>query len=261
MYLKRAVIFGKKPYSALALKFLLDQNIIIPFVVAPVKEDYKITLSSLAKLHNIPVFSNDTQVYKMTVRNDPLAKNIDLVISYLYWKRLKMPLIRLGKLGCINFHPAPLPEYKGRAGYNTAILDNKKYFGVSAHYVDSEEFDSGPIIKVIKFKIDPDTENAHSLEAKTQKKLFELFKYIIDTTNKKTKFTVSKNSGGTYLSTPQLESLKLVDLKNDSPDIINRKIRAFFFPPYSGAKIEVKGQEYTLINEEILRYIKKQMKQ
>src|SRR3989344_3732599 len=246
--MKNIIFLGRKPMAYEAIKYLFSLGFSLKYII----------LENPEYCYGTPVNDNDTDIYQLIAKKDKNINDIDLVVSFLYWKKIKKPLIDLAKFGCVNFHPAPLPDYKGRAGYNTAILDGKKYFGVSAHYIDSEQLDTGPIIKVIKFKIDPDKENAHSLEAKTQKKLFELFKYIIDTTNKKTKFTVSKNSGGTYLSTPQLESLKLVDLKNDSPDIINRKIRAFFFPPYSGAKIEVKGQEYTLINEEILRYIKKQ---
>ena len=32
-----------------------------------------------------------------------------------------------------------------------------------------------------------------------------------------------------------------------------RKIRAFFYPPYPGALIEINGKKYTVISDEILK--------
>jgi len=54
-----------------------------------------------------------------------------------------------------------------------------------------------------------------------------------------------------------LEAMKTVDMRKDSLAEINRKIRAFFFPPYAGAKIKIKDQEFTLVNNDVLYYIHK----
>ena len=82
--------------------------------------------------------------------------------------------LSLPKLGIINFHPAILPEYKGTAGYNVAILEGRSDWGVSAHYVDAE-IDTGEIIDVSMFPISKDEETAYSLEKKSQNYLFEQF--------------------------------------------------------------------------------------
>ena len=34
-----------------------------------------------------------------------------------------------------------------------------------------------------------------------------------------------------------------------------KKIRAFWFPPYDGAYVEINGQKYTLINRQLLEEI------
>ena len=47
----------------------------------------------------------------------------DLGVSILYWRKLESTFLDAPRLGIINFHPAPLPDYKGTAGYNMAILD------------------------------------------------------------------------------------------------------------------------------------------
>lgn len=248
----KVILMGRKPDGARALEYLLDNGISVPFVVARTGEPYSRNLYDAAQARGVRVVS-DRELYQMVQEGHADVQNIDLVISYLFWNRIKQPLIDIARAGCINFHPAPLPDYKGRAGYNTAILDQRTSYGVSAHYIDSEDFDSGPIIKVLEFPVDPDTETALSLEAESQIKLYELFEDVMAMFINGKKIITTPNEGGVYLTGEELEALKEVDLENDSPEVIDRKIRAFFFPPYSGAKIRVNGNEYTLANDATLK--------
>lgn len=257
--IKNVIFLGRKPLASEAVEYLLTKGIKIKLIVADENDNYKIKLKDTAEKFNIPIFYDDSIIYQMIDKQDELVTDIDLIISYLFPKRIKYPLINLAKRGCINFHPAPLPDYKSRAGYNTAILDQRKDFGVSAHFIDSEKFDSGPIIKVLKFPIDVNRETAFSIEKKSQIKLLELLQDIIDMLQTQDKIDVYENKGGLYLKKEQLEKLKEIDLNKDSLEDINRKIRAFFFPPYAGAKIKIKGQDFTLINDDILDYIYKLM--
>lgn len=255
--LRSVILLGRKLGAARALEFLLKKGIGVKLVVAPKDEPYNPTFSStlakVARRHHIPVFFDDVGVYRLIARNDPLVRDVDLVISYLYWRRILEPLINRGYRGCINFHPAPLPDYKSRAGYNTAILEGRKKFGVSVHFIDSEKFDSGPIIKTLYFPMDPEKDTVFSLMAKTNAKLFELFKETIELFIKKERIPTRPNRGGLYLTGDQLEKTKAVNLRRDSLAVIDRKIRAFFSPPYSGAHITVRGKKYTLLNEEMLK--------
>ena len=255
--IKKAILLGRKTGAAQALKWLLENKIAVPLVVADQNESKPGYLSNVAENLGIPVYFDDTPVYKMIEERSPLLANVDLVISYLHPKKIRVPLFKLGKRGCVNFHPAPLPEYKSRAGYNTAILDQKNEFGVSAHFIDSEKFDSGPIIKVLKFPIDHSTEIVLSLEKKTQDKLFELFVQTMELFLSGKDIETTENSGGLYLTAKELERLKIVDPAKDSTEEIDRKIRAFFFPPHHGAKIILAGKEYTLVNKEVLEHIAK----
>jgi methionyl-tRNA formyltransferase len=47
--------------------------------------------------------------------------------------------------GVINFHEAPLPEYRGSASYFWFIVNNEKFANTTVHYV-AEVLDTGPII-------------------------------------------------------------------------------------------------------------------
>ncbi|MBI5456404.1 hypothetical protein HY969_01560 [Candidatus Kaiserbacteria bacterium] len=254
--LQSAIFLGRKEGALGALQYLLQQKVAIKMVVNPGGTD--LSLRSFAQKHKIRFLTDDRMLYRTIERKDASIR-ADLVISYLYPKKIRRPLIEHAKLGCINFHPAPLPEYRGRAGYNTAILEKKKRFGVSAHVIDSETFDSGPIIEVLRFRIDPSHESVLSLERLTQKKLLELFKIVIARYKKGAAIKTKQNRGGLYLTAEGLESMKRI-LPSDSAKDIHRKIRAFFFPPYRGATIEIKGETFTLVDDEMLSELGKLLK-
>lgn len=247
----KVVFLGKKSGAAKAATFLLSQNIAIAAIVARRRDSAELFL--LAEKHNIPIFEDDAPIYEM-IENGEL-RDVDLVISYLYWRKIKMSLISLGKRGCLNFHPAPLPDYKGLAGYNTAILDRRTMYGVSAHVIDSEEFDQGPIVATMKFPIDAEVETAWSLEKKAQEKLFLLFTEVITLFSSGKPIPTKENKGGVALTQKEFEALKVINLAMDSPELILRKIRAFFFPPYTGAHIIVGGKRVTLVTDELLATI------
>ncbi|MFA6253150.1 MAG: formyltransferase family protein [Patescibacteria group bacterium] len=251
------IFLGRKVGAVEAVQHLLKSGASVKLIVAPREEDYKPTLRELARKHKIPFLYDDTKLYNLIKNRKSLILDTDLVISYLYWRKIKQPLFNLPKLGCINFHPAPLPDYKGRAGYNTAILNQSKFFGASAHFIDSEEFDVGPIIKVKRFPINSENETAFSLEAKTQTELLALFKEVMADFLVGKKIKTKPNKEGIYWSGKYLEEAKKINLDQDSVADIDRKIRAFFFPPYSGAWVEIGGKKFTLINDQILNLIKK----
>ena len=64
---------------------------------------------------------------------------------------------------------------------------------------------------------------------------------------------------GRYFSLKELERNKLI-CEDESIESIEKKIRAFWNPPYSGAQIEIKGKRYTVINEHILSWIADRIK-
>ena len=134
--IKNVIFLGRKSGSARALEYLAQKNFFVKFIVASKKEDYEPKLRVTAQKYKIPVCYDDAEIYNKIEKSDKLVSDIDLVISYLFWRKIKQPLIDIAKFGCINFHPAPLPDYKGRAGYNTAILDERKKYGVSVHFID-----------------------------------------------------------------------------------------------------------------------------
>lgn len=260
----RIILMGKdKPTVRKGLNYLAENGFSVVAVVAP-KDGTStgLRLVDIAARRHIPT-TTDSQLYDVLegrAAPDSLPfclQNIDLVVSLLFWKRIRRPLINLPRIACINFHPAPLPEFRGIGGYNVAIMENLHYWGAAVHMVD-ETFDTGDLIEVRQFDIDASKETASSLEQKTQHVLLQLFKDTMEKI-KRSQSVVGKPQGaGRYFSREDFERLRRVR-SDDSPEIIARKVRAFWYPPKGGASILINGSEYTVIDESILeRIVKRQ---
>lgn len=240
----KVLFMGRKPVAEKALRWLLSNNNVDVIGVLTDSHLENSPCAETAKSNSIPIYEYDAALE--LINNGEL--NFDLGLSMLYWRKLKEGFVHAPKLNTINFHPAPLPEYKGTAGYNMAVLDGLSEWGMTAHYVD-EEIDTGEIIEVLSFPICKETETAQSLEKISQDKLYQLFVEVVSKVLAKKEILKSyPNVGGRYISRAQMEEMK--EIKDD--DDIPRKIRAFWFPPYDGAYIKINGNKYTLVDEQIL---------
>ena len=96
---------------------------------------------------------------KIYVFDDPsnllLEKELWMAFSAGNGFLFKQEYIDKPQHGIINFHAAPLPEFRGSATPAFAILNEVAEFGVTYHRV-SEKLDAGPIIHGEKFLISPD---------------------------------------------------------------------------------------------------------
>lgn len=240
----KTLFMGRKKVAANCLEWLYATS---GFDVIGVVTDSHLAescTSQVASRLGIPLLDYDS-ASKLAESLD-----IDLGISVLYWRKLKGEmLLPRSKYGCINFHPAVLPEYKGCAGYNIAILEGLLTWGSSCHYVD-ERIDTGGIIDVVNFTIDDVSETAKSLEAKTLSAMELQFKEVMNRLLLSSgSLEVSPNVGGRYFSRKDMENMKRI-VPGDDPE---RKARAFFFPPYDGAWVEVNGQKVNVISTSVLR--------
>ena len=243
----QVLFMGRKPVSARCLQDLLRR----PDVeVVGVLTDSHLAVSvtaDVARAAGVPLYDYETATQAVIEGR----LRFDLGLSMLYWRKFKGELLAHPSRGIVNFHPAPLPEYKGVGGYNLAVLHGLTEWACTAHYVDAS-IDTGPIIADRIFPIDPATATAQSLERESQDVLFELFADVFERLRRSPTRLPTRPNGtttGLYLSRPELEALKKVDLDSDD---IDRKIRAFWFPPYDGAYVEAGGERYTLVNRALL---------
>ena len=94
-------------------------------------------------------------------------------------KKILNDLLVIPKLGFVNYHPGPLPEYKGPNEYENAIKNKETRWGVTVHDM-TEEYDSGNIRKILKFNLHEPPNSVEELGAISHYFLFNLFKETIN---------------------------------------------------------------------------------
>jgi methionyl-tRNA formyltransferase len=235
-----------KRSAARALDWLVEQGVDVAAVVASTPDPWtrdEQRLDLVAERHGLALVG-DEELYAAPPRD------IDVVISFLFWKRIREPLLSLSRIGCLNLHPAPLPDLRGLGGYNVAILEALPEWGVSCHFVD-ESFDTGDLVEVVRFPIDQHAETAFSLDLRSQERLLELFQRVMAQALAGEELPREPQGDGRYVDRAEFESLRLVRPGDD----LERKLRAFWYPPHPGAVLEVDGRRLTLVDETLLAQI------
>lgn len=90
---------------------------------------------------------------------------VDLVISIASSQIFKQALLQAPRKGCLNYHTAILPKYRGRQPLFWALLNGEKDVGISIHEMD-EDLDNGPILVQRKIPVTP-RDSLHSIYLKT----------------------------------------------------------------------------------------------
>jgi methionyl-tRNA formyltransferase len=154
----RVVFMGTPDIAATCLKRILEDGFDVvgvytqpdrpkgrgmKMVFSPVKE--------LALAHNIPVFQpenfradEDVQILR--------DLNPDVCAVVAYGRILPQRVLDIPALGCVNIHASLLPQYRGSAPYQWAVLDGLKETGVTAQHM-ALKMDAGDIIDVAKTPI------------------------------------------------------------------------------------------------------------
>jgi len=62
-----------------------------------------------------------------TIQDNPPLTDFDLGVSYCYPRKITEPLLSTPKKGFVNFHPGPLPKYKGPTELIEAIRNKETH--------------------------------------------------------------------------------------------------------------------------------------
>jgi methionyl-tRNA formyltransferase len=108
-------------------------------------------VKEVAISHNLPVFQPEHFREEETVEQ-LRALQPDVLAVVAYGRILPQRVLDIPKLGCINIHASLLPQYRGSAPYQWAVLDGLAETGVSAQYM-AAKMDAGDVIGVAKTPI------------------------------------------------------------------------------------------------------------
>ena len=154
----RVVFMGTPDIAATCLKRILDDGFDVvgvytqpdrpkgrgmKMVFSPVKE--------LAMAYNIPVFQPENFREDNTVE-ELAALQPDVCAVVAYGRILPQRVLDIPVRGCVNIHASLLPQYRGSAPYQWAVLDGLKETGVTAQHM-ALKMDAGDIIDAAKTPI------------------------------------------------------------------------------------------------------------
>lgn len=153
------LFMGTPDFAAESLKSLVEEkyNIVgvvtnpdrpkgrgMKMIASPVKE-YALE-NGLDVYQPEKVKNNEEFIEKIKVLNP------DIICVVAYGKILPKEILQIPKYGCINVHASILPQYRGAAPIQWAVLNGDKQTGVTTMYMDVG-MDTGDIILVEKTDI------------------------------------------------------------------------------------------------------------
>ena len=106
-------------------------------VASPVKE---FAIQKGLKIYQPTKIKNNEEIIEEIKELNP-----DVICVVAYGKILPKEIISIPKLGCINVHGSLLPQYRGAAPIQWAVLNGDKKTGVTTMYMD-EGMDTGDMI-------------------------------------------------------------------------------------------------------------------
>lgn len=137
----KVLLIGLGITTLTALESLISQCQVVGIVRNIAQEsEANDPVINLAKKENIPLFNDPSQkaIQSLIVELKP-----DCVVVSSYNQILPQSLIKLTTF--INVHYSPLPQYRGRANVNWAIINDESHVAISIHLI-SPELDEGNIL-------------------------------------------------------------------------------------------------------------------
>ena len=144
----RAVVFAYHDVGVRCLKTLLSGGIEVPLVVTvaddPHEAQWYASVAATAADYGLkviaPADANSPQLERMVQGLAP-----DFIFSFYYRAMLQAPLLAAARRGALNMHGSLLPNYRGRAPVNWAILRGERESGATLHYMVARA-DAGDIV-------------------------------------------------------------------------------------------------------------------
>ncbi|MDQ5983599.1 MAG: Methionyl-tRNA formyltransferase [Eubacteriales bacterium SKADARSKE-1] len=158
--LVKIVFMGTPDFAVPSLEALINSDYkVVGVFTQPDKKrgrGYELSLPPVKKTadkYHIAVFQ------PQTLKNDEAYEKLlelqpDLIIVVAYGKILPENVLKLPKLGCINVHGSLLPEYRGAAPIQWAVIDGKEKTGITTMYMD-KGLDTGDMLLKEEVTIDP----------------------------------------------------------------------------------------------------------
>jgi len=158
----RVVFFGTPEFAVPSLEALLGEGFdVVAAVTQPDKPQGRSRSTAVPAPVKVAAEAEGVPVLQPARPTEPqfleriraLAPDVGVVVAYGHI--LKPELLAIPKRGMLNVHPSLLPELRGAAPIEWAIINGLEQTGVTIMRMDAG-MDSGPILLQIPDDIDPD---------------------------------------------------------------------------------------------------------
>lgn len=163
----RIIFMGTPDFAAATLQALIDgPDEVVAVITQPDRakgRGKKLTpppVKVLAEAVGIPVLQ-PTKIKTENFRHGLLSYQADLMVVTAYGRILPEALLTLAPLGCINVHGSLLPQYRGAAPIQWAVINGEPETGVTIIQMNAG-MDTGDVLLSAKIATSPD-ETAGSL--------------------------------------------------------------------------------------------------
>lgn len=111
----------------------------------------------------------------------------DIMLVIDFGHIIKEPLLSMARLGCVNVHPSRLPQYRGSAPVQRAVMDGLTETAVTIFRLDAG-MDSGPVLSQIPVKIEDGDTTGTMLQKCAELGTDELARYLCDVPEEEWRF-------------------------------------------------------------------------
>ncbi len=154
------IFMGTPEFAVTSLKTLLDKGYNVKAVVTtpdkPAGRGKNIQFSDVKKFaleHNLPILQPEKlKSPEFLAQLKEIDADLFVVVAF---RMLPKEVWAMPKRGTINLHAALLPDYRGAAPINHAIINGETETGITTFYID-EQIDTGKIIMQERCAIEPD---------------------------------------------------------------------------------------------------------
>lgn len=179
----RIVFMGTPEFAVPSLKALINNNYnVVGVITAPDKEAGRGKKIRMSAVKNFAISNNLKVLQPNNLKNEDfinelraLNANLQIVVAF---RMLPEIVWAMPKLGTFNLHASLLPQYRGAAPINFAIINGESVTGITTFFLDNK-IDTGEIILQQKIKINND-EDAGSLHDKMMEQGAELLLKTVD---------------------------------------------------------------------------------
>jgi len=179
------------------------------------------------------------------IKNLIAEKSINTIISVQHPWIIPNDILELVNYNAFNMHNAKLPEYKGYNACNHSILNGEISHFSTVHCM-SNQVDMGAIIYEEETIINKE-DTAFSLYNKTidtsQKMFIKLINALINKDTLPKKEIIGE---GKFYPRSSINKLRRIININDEIEV-DKKSRAFFFPPFEPAYYEISGKKIYIL--------------